>query len=130
MRAPIAVLVWGAALMGQQTLPPALFTAAQVKAATALYQEKCGDCHSMNLTGGTGPALTGAGFWASWNNKTARNLYSRVLTLMPQENPGSLTEKEALYLIVYILRGNGYPVGDTPLTGAGQLDKVVLERVW
>ncbi len=109
--------------------PPAIFTAAQAKAATALYQEQCGDCHSMNLTGGTGPALTGDGFWASWNKKTARNLYSRILTSMPQGNPGGLTEKEVLYLMAYILQGNGYAAGETPLTSASQLDKVVLERV-
>ena len=114
------------ALFAQQ---PALFTAAQAKAATALYQEQCGDCHSMNLTGGTGPALTGDGFWASWNRKTARNLYSRILTSMPQGNPGGLTEKEVLYLMAYILQGNGYVAGETPLSSASQLDKVVLERV-
>jgi hypothetical protein len=124
----IAGFVACAALLGQQATPPALFTAVQAKAATALYQEECADCHSMKLTGGTGPALTGDGFWASWNGKTARNLYSRILTSMPQQNPGSLTEKEALYLVVYILQGNGYPPGETPLTSARQLDKVVLER--
>jgi mono/diheme cytochrome c family protein len=125
----ISVAACGVALFGQQSSPPALFTAAQAKAAVMLYQEECGDCHSMNLTGGTGPALTGDGFWASWNNKTARNLYSRILTSMPQQNPGSLTEKETLYLVVYILQGNGYPAGETPLTSASQLDKVVLERL-
>jgi hypothetical protein len=125
----IVVAAYGITALGQQSSPPALFTAAQAKASTALYQEECGGCHSMNLTGGTGPALSGDGFWASWNKKTARNLYSRILTSMPQQNPGSLTEKETLYLVVYILQGNGYPAGETPLTSPSQLDKVVLERL-
>ena len=123
---PVVFALCAGVLLAEQ---PPLFTAAQADAATALYQEHCGDCHSMNLTGGTGPALTGDDFWASWNKKTARNLYSRILTSMPQGNPGGLTEKEVLYLMAYILRGNGYPAGKTPLTAASQLDKVLLERV-
>ena len=125
------ILILAAFGLGAGVLPgqqPPLFTAAQANAATALYQEQCGDCHSMNLTGGTGPALTGDAFWASWNGKTARNLYSRILTSMPQGNPGGLTEKEVLYLMAYILRGNGYPTGETPLASASQLNKVLLER--
>ena len=108
--------------------PPALFTATQAKAATALYLEQCGDCHGANLTGAAGPALSGDGFWSGWSGKTARNLYSRILTSMPAGNPGSLTEKETLYLVIYILQGNGYPTGETTLSSANQLNNVLLER--
>jgi hypothetical protein len=75
-----------------------------------------------------GPALKGDVFWSSWNGKTARELYNRLITTMRDGNPGSLSVKEALDLMAHILRENGYLAGDTPLENPKQLDTLKLEQ--
>jgi mono/diheme cytochrome c family protein len=112
----------------QKTSRPALFTEAQAKAGATLYHEQCGTCHADDLSGGMGPALKGDAFWNSWDKKSARSLYGRILTSMPAGDPGSLSEKEVLYILAYMFQGNDYPAGDKPLDSAAQLDNVTLER--
>ena len=75
------------------------------------YAEVCAECHGATLGGGKGPPLRGAGFLQNWQHKTARDLYSRILTTMPASAPGTLPEEDVLDITIYILGQNGVDVG-------------------
>jgi mono/diheme cytochrome c family protein len=108
---------------------PPFFTAAQAKSGGVLYHQQCADCHADDLSGGSGPALKGDGFWKSWDQKPARSFYSRILTSMPAGDPGSLSEKQVLLIVAFIMEGNGFQAGETLLESAKQLDSIMLVRV-
>jgi hypothetical protein len=61
-----------------------------------------------------------------WKEKTARNLYSRILTTMPVSSPGSLEPDTVLDLTVYILRQNDMNVGSEAKSSADMLNSVTI----
>ena len=76
-----------------------------------LYAEVCAECHGATLGGGKGPPLHGAAFLQNWQHKTARDLYSRILTTMPADAPGTLPEETVVDVTIYVLSQNGMNVG-------------------
>ena len=59
-----------------------------------------------------GPELWGDPFLAQWENKHVGAFFTRIQTTMPEDEPGSLSENEALDIIAYVLQTNGFPAGD------------------
>jgi hypothetical protein len=97
----------------------------QAKRGQIVYDAKCGSCHDGT---GLGPELKDRGYLATWENKSVRAFYGRVLSTMPEDDPGSLAENEVLDLIAYLLQGHGFPAGKTPLKSASELDAVTFVR--
>lgn len=127
------VLVCGAAVLmlcARTTLamadaPPALSEqAAQGKAAYAVH---CTACHGSELEGGLhAPALLGPVFRSHWDGKPARAVYSRIISTMPQDNPGSLSEMEALTIALYVFAVNDISVGEQPIVSPAALNSVTI----
>jgi S-disulfanyl-L-cysteine oxidoreductase SoxD len=114
---------------GEKTVGTGVFTEEQAKAGKAAYATACASCHLENLAGDTmSPALVGADFIASWENKKLRPLYSRILSTMPADNPGTLTEKTVLDIVAYLLEANGFPPGSAPLERADDLNTIAFVR--
>jgi len=110
--------------------PPALYTLDQSSAGEFLYLERCSSCHNADLTDGNhGPGLVTDTFWANWEKKPARELYGRIISTMPEDDPGTLSPSQALSLVAYILKANGYPAGDAPLASPNNLNGIALQRV-
>lgn len=81
---------------------------ARIAAGKTVYLEKCARCHGDSLEGRDhAPPLIGAPFKVQWQEKVARALYRRILSTMPLDTPGALTEQEALSVVVYCLARNG-----------------------
>ena len=57
-----------------------------------------------------------------------RAFYSRILSTMPENDPGSLKENEVLDVIAYVLQAQGFPAGSKELEGASELDTVMFVR--
>ena len=93
-----------------------------------LYAEQCAGCHGAALGGGKGPPLRGADFLQNWQRKTARNLYSRILTTMPAGAPGTLPEEAVLDITIYILSQNGVDVGLHVKTSPDLLNTIEISR--
>ena len=74
------------------------------------------------------PSLKGEDFWSQWDQKMARPLYSTIISTMPQDDPGSLPEKDVLDIVAYILQMNGLPEGDKEIESAKELNTIKLER--
>ena len=83
----------------------------QVKSGGEVYARLCAGCHGPELAGGRGPPLRGAMFMQNWQHKTARKLYSKILTTMPSSAPGTLSSKTALDVTMYVLRQNDVAIG-------------------
>lgn len=110
---------------GERTLRDRVYSDEQASRGKAGYDNQCSNCHDG---GGMGPALKGDDFLASWENKTVRSLYSRILTTMPSDAPGTLQEQELLDIIAYLIRANGFPPGDTALGTANELNDIKIVR--
>jgi mono/diheme cytochrome c family protein len=113
-------------LVQNTTVYDGAYTAAQAKSGQVVYRAKCALCHGETLAGGANesPALKGAAFTSHWSGKPLRALYSRIISTMPITDPGSLSEKETLDLLAYILQGNGFPPGKARATSANDLNTI------
>jgi len=106
----------------------ASFNPAQAQQGQTVFQSKCASCHGTKLEGGAhAPALTGNTFWTQWNQQTARALYGRIISTMPPDAPGTLSENDAINVVSYILQTNGLPTG-AAIDNANQLNSLKLAR--
>ena len=117
----VVLLLASASVRGEPALE-------QAKRGAQSYAKRCGECHGLNLDGGQGPPLAGAHFHQAWQQKTARNLYSRILTTMPISDPGSLPSETVLDITVYILGENGISVGTEAMTSPDSLNALRIEH--
>ena len=122
--------VWWAIAVATALLPVAaealeISSPDQIAAGEAIYASKCGSCHGEGLTGGMGPALTGQGFDDHWRGKSARALYGRILSAMPLNEPGSLSDAQAISVTSFILIRNGLEPGSTAASADG-LTKTII----
>ncbi len=94
------------------------FTTAQAAQGKTLYDANCASCHMTNLSGGSGPALSGAKFksYLDFTKITGAQLLSFVTAQMPYQSPGSLKPAQYQSIFAYILQYDQYKAGDTALT--------------
>ena len=106
-----------------------VYSKAQADKGRALYGQYCGSCHYDNLDGDThSPGLRGDDFLQQWSTGDLRRLYSRIISTMPEDDPGTLGEAQVLDVLAYILQANAVPAGERELRQAGDLDGVTLAR--
>ncbi|WP_353198169.1 cytochrome c [Sandarakinorhabdus sp.] len=93
-----------------------VFTPDQATRGAAVYAQRCGACHGAALNGtGEAPALVGGEFVSHWDTMTLGDLFDRVRTTMPQNDPQSLTREEYADVLAFLLKNNGFPAGGQPL---------------
>lgn len=93
-----------------------IYTADQATRGAAVYAQRCGACHGAALNGtGEAPALVGGEFVSHWDTMTVGDLYDRVRTTMPQNDPMSMTREEYADVLAFLLKNNGFPVGSQPM---------------
>jgi len=105
--------IWATYALAQTGGGP--FTEAQAQAGEPIYKSRCAACHDA---GGETARLMGPAFTEGWKSRSTRDLYTRIKTTMPFNNPGSLSEAEAASVVAYILKSNGATVGSTSFTPA------------
>jgi len=119
------LMVCARAALAMADAPPAL--GAQATQGKANYEAHCTSCHGAELAGGQhAPALLGPLFRSHWDGKPARAVYSRIISTMPQDNPGSLSETEALNIALYVFAVNGIPMGEQPIANPAALNSVTI----
>jgi len=84
----------------------ASFSPAQAAAGRELYESRCVECHGADLSGGKGTPLKGPAFDDKWHGQTVRSLYAKIRATMPPEDPGTLSEGDALAVTAYLLSHN------------------------
>ena len=110
---------------GDATVRDGVYSQEQASRGRTGYDAKCAGCHD----GGTmGPELWGDQFLAQWENKTVAAFFTRIQTTMPEDAPGSLTEKDVLDIVSYVLKTNGFPAGDKAIESTSALTTMKFVR--
>lgn len=121
-------IVWSAAVgfsinaQGQDTSANVtvwekVYTEEQAKRGETLYMNTCSPCHAEDLGGsGLTPPLKGGDFTFHWNGKSVGDLFERMRTLMPPDDPGNLPRETYLDITAFMLKANTYPAGDKELS--------------
>jgi len=132
MRTPIAFLLYLAATLYAQ--PPAsvwsgVYTPEQAERGKAAYQKECASCHGAALDGsGPAPPLAGAEFKSNWDGQTADDLFEKMQSSMPADQPGRLSREQNAVILAFLFSSNGFPAGQKELpTDAAVLQKIRFE---
>jgi mono/diheme cytochrome c family protein len=96
--------------------PPALYTPAQAQRGHAVFERHCAVCHGAHLEGRVGPALKGEKFASVKAGFTIQQIFDLLSVEMPAYAPGSLTPKQYVQIMAFLLQQNGYPAGRNALT--------------
>jgi mono/diheme cytochrome c family protein len=98
-----------------------VFTARQASRGETTFGQVCAACHRIN-------DFRGGRFRVVWVGRTVGDLFQTVSTLMPEDDPGSLSPEEYSAIISYMLRENGYPAGEEDLAAdASTLQDIRVE---
>lgn len=93
-----------------------IYTDDQAQRGAGVYAQRCGACHGAALNGtGEAPPLIGGEFVSHWDTMTVGDLFDRVRTTMPQNDPQSLSREEYADVLAFLLKTNGFPSGSQPL---------------
>lgn len=93
-----------------------VYTEGQAARGAESFRQNCAVCHGASLGGvGEAPALVGAQFVSDFNGLTVGDLFERMRTTMPLNNPGVLTRDQYADILAFMLKSNGYPAGEREL---------------
>ena len=96
-----------------------VYTDAQAARGDSLYKATCAKCHGPTLKGtdnGDGGPLVEKQFLDSWNGMTLDQLFSKIYTTMPSDNPKTIAQKDVADIMAYLLAQNHFPSGSAALT--------------
>lgn len=107
-----------------------VYTSGQADQGARIYAARCAMCHGARLEGTVEtPGLVGK-FVANWGGRPLGNLFAYLGRVMPQNAPGTLSAEDNAALIAFILRANGAPAGNRPLSpDAAGLGRIEFEAV-
>jgi mono/diheme cytochrome c family protein len=84
-----------------------VYSAAQAVRGEEVYMSNCVSCHP--------PATYKGAVFLNWQGKSLFDLYDFLTEKMPKNDPGSLTPKEYIDVMAYLLKINAMPAGRTDL---------------
>ncbi len=70
--------------------------------------------------GGRRRPLTGGDFTMDWNGMTVDDLFEKMQTSMPADQPGHLSREQNATLLAFILNANKFPAGTADLSTDGE----------
>ena len=93
-----------------------VYTPVQADRGKALYAQNCASCHGAALDGsGQAPPLSGKDFTGNWNGQTADDLFEKIQTSMPADQPGKLSRSQNADILAFLLSSNAFPPGSKDL---------------
>jgi polyvinyl alcohol dehydrogenase (cytochrome) len=119
-----------AATVTGPTVRDGVYLAAQAERGKTLYLKTCsGGCHGDNLAGGgPTPSVAGTDFLGRWAGLSVGELFKKVSTTMPRNNPGSLNPADYQAIVAYLLSANGFPPGQAPLGEPAVLARTAIVK--
>jgi cytochrome c len=135
----LAVSTWGTTILaepagGKVSIWSGVYTQPQSERGAKLYSGACSQCHGRLLNGAAqpdqppSPAIARAGFLRKWEGKTVGELFTFVREKMPTDNPGTLTDQQAIDAIAHMFAVSKIVTGDKELPpDANALADVVIE---
>ena len=112
-----------------QSLSDGIYTEEQASRGAQEYAARCASCHSADLRGNSNsPSLIGLSFMFIWEGRTLGELFTKMSTEMPTDQPGSLSQQSYSAILAFILKSNDFPAGDKELaTNTGTLDSITID---
>jgi mono/diheme cytochrome c family protein len=104
-----------------------VYSGTQADRGGTLYGQSCASCHGERLQGKhpTTPALAGDTFKGNWNGQTVDDLFEKIQTSMPADNPGHLSRQQNADILAFLLKSNQFPAGKDDLpTQAAKLKQI------
>jgi cytochrome c553 len=93
-----------------------IYTDSQATRGDSLYRTTCVRCHGETLAGtDSAVSLTGSDFLSNWDGLTLDQLYDKMLTTMPSDNPKSLPSSKIIDILAFVLSKNAFPSGKAVL---------------
>lgn len=109
-----------------KTVWDGVYTADQATRGQAVYESTCSVCHGAMLGGGDmAPSLSGSEFLGRWSSQSAGDLFSRIHSTMPPDDPGSIGSASTADIEAYIFSQNQLPAGTTELPADEQLQQQI-----
>ena len=103
-----------------------VFTQEQASIGQTSFTQNCATCHGDTLTGAdSAPPLAGGEFLSNWNGLTVGDLFERIRTTMPLNNPQSLNRENTARILAFILSFNRFPSGATELPSRTEFLKMI-----
>ena len=62
-----------------------------------------------------GPGVQGPAFRESWSGRSLGELFDKIKTTMPANDPGTLSAAATADVLAYVLKVNDYPAGAAEL---------------
>lgn len=84
-----------------------------------MFGSLCTGCHNIG-------SQSGVTFAKKWNGVLVSELYAVLADQMPKDDPGSLTVKERIDVIAYLLKLNELPAGKDDLPADPELLKKIV----
>ncbi len=107
-----------------------VFSEVQAERGKEAYSQECAACHLDDMLGdGIAPALIGVPFSFRWSELSLGDMYMAIRTTMPQGAPASLSTKDYVDIVAYILKVNEFPAGDEELpTDEDVLSEIIIDE--
>jgi len=108
-----------------------VYSKEQAARGAAQFAKVCAACHDPSKAIADkmpGPPLVGekSKFLENWKDRTLGEMFTTILTTMPNDGSAVLTESQAVDLIAHILQANGFPDGaDLKYDAAGKAIVIV-----
>lgn len=94
-----------------------VYSVEQEKRGAGLHAQYCASCHAENLAGNDeAPPLAGGEFLSNWSGLTVGDLFERIRTTMPFNQPQSPSRDVNAAILAHILSVNKFPAGNTDLS--------------
>ena len=105
-----------------------VYSDSQATRGDTLYKSTCARCHGATLAGTDSAAeLSGKSFLGNWDGLTLDQLYDKIYTSMPPDNPKSVPRGQLADILAYVLSQNHFPAGKQPLSESmDQLKDITL----
>lgn len=98
-----------------------IYSGPQSRSGAGLYAKDCASCHGEKLEGREqAPPLAGAEFTMNWAGSTVGDLFEKMQTSMPADQPGRLSPEQNAAVLAYILSANKFPAGTKALPAGGE----------
>ena len=113
--ASAVVVAAGRQAGARRTVWDGVYGAAQAERGKEAYAQKCSGCHGDFLDGdsanGGAVALSGTTFADNWESASLNDLFVKIGKTMPRDAPGTLSSRDTLDLMAFLLQYNGLPAG-------------------
>lgn len=110
-----------AVLLRAQSAPSVwdgIYSEAQATRGEAAYNKDCASCHGAKLQGRSqAPPLSGAEFTMNWNGASVAELFDKMQSSMPADQPGRLSPLQNAEILAFLLKANQFPAGARELAG-------------